>query len=107
MNPINCPAFFLLCAYSALSLILFGEKWMPLTSRQIMRSVNQELCFTCTMYSMKTLEHTSVKPSTLKGRTGTRLGSMWSVSELCLSKLDCRLLQTKEILLLTESLPAV
>lgn len=35
------------------SLILFGGRWTPQTFQRITRSVNQELCFICSTYSMR------------------------------------------------------
>lgn len=75
------------------SLILYGGRWTPQTFHLIIKSVNRGPCFICTMCSMKMWDHTSVKPSTLKERTGTRPGSMWSVSHS--SKLDLEALPSR------------
>lgn len=68
-------------SFSAPSLILFGGRWTPQTSHQIMRSANQELCSICTMCSTRTWDRTSVRPSTRRERTGTRPGCMWNVRD--------------------------
>lgn len=77
----NC-SFFYHCAHSVLSHILYGGRWMPPTSLQIMRSANQAPCFICTMFSMRMLDHMNAKPSTPKERTGIKTGFMWSVSRV-------------------------
>lgn len=65
---------------SAPYLTSFGGRWTPQTSRQTTRSANRAPCSICTTCSTKTLAGTSARPSTRRERTGTRLGSTWSVS---------------------------